>query len=108
MDSLWRGRLTVLHMRPIDHAIAIEKNCRSSRFPARGGFPLGWLLFHAWMRYQQMPHHRLERLGVRRDVCRVDGRNEDADIRDLGGEAAVASDDAKNFRAGLADRKSVV
>ena len=46
-----------------------------------------------------MPHDCLKSFGVRSDVGGIDCRNKDADIGDFGGEAAVAADDAQNFRA---------
>ena len=41
-----------------------------------------------------MPHNRLERLGMRRDVVRIDGRHDDACVGNLGRIAAVTPDDA--------------
>ena len=46
-----------------------------------------------------MPHDGLKSLGVRGNVSRVDGWNNDADIGDFRGVATVAPDDSQNFRA---------
>jgi hypothetical protein len=45
-----------------------------------------------------MPHYGLECFRVWRDVGRVDGRNDDADVSNFGRVAAVSADDAQDFR----------
>src|SRR5262249_13341514 len=50
---------------------------------------------------EQVPYHRLKCLGVGRDRFRIDGRNDAYRIADLGRVAAVAPDDAENFRAAI-------
>ncbi len=46
-----------------------------------------------------MPHDCLERFRMRSYVSRIHCRNHDADIGYLGGVAAVAANDAEDFRA---------
>ena len=50
--------------------------------------------FRAGVRDQQVPDHRLERLGVGGDVVGIDRRHDDAGVGHLGRVAAVPADDA--------------
>ena len=52
--------------------------------------------FERGMRDEQMPNHRLERFRVRRGVHRVHRGDDDANVSDLGGITAVATDDAEH------------
>jgi hypothetical protein len=46
------------------------------------------------MRDQEVPDHGLEGFRVRSDAGRIDHRNEDTGVRNLGSVASIASDDA--------------
>ena len=54
------------------------------------------------MRYDQMPDHRLECLGMRRDRFAIDGGHNHTCVCDFRGITAVASDYSVNVCAGLA------
>src|SRR5207249_10365738 len=53
----------------------------------RGGFPFRGLLLQLWVRHETVPDDGLKRLGVRRDVGGIDGRDHDHVIAELSGVA---------------------
>ena len=50
---------------------------------------------------EQVPHQRLERFGMRSNGLRIHNPDQNAHIRDLRGEAPVATDDATHSRSHL-------
>jgi len=93
-----REWFAVPHESAVDNPVAVEENCRAE-LARSSRLPLGLFLLHRRVRHQQMPHYGLECFRVRRNVSRVDRWNNDADIRNFGGVAAIASNDPQNFRA---------
>ena len=53
------------------------------------------------MRNPQMPHHSLECLGVRRDVCRIDRRDDNGHVGNLRGISSVAAHDPEDRTTAL-------
>ena len=53
------------------------------------------------MRNPQMPHHGLECLGVRRDVCWIDCRDDNRHVGNLHGVSSVAAHDPEDRATSL-------
>src|SRR5208282_1198263 len=95
----WRREwLAIANKSPVNNTVTVKEN--STPFSTRRHrFPFGRFHLYRWMRYEQMPDHRLEGFRVRRDMDWVHRGNQNAGIGDRSRVTAIAAYDADDLRA---------